>query len=134
MNNNYYTNFIILKMKKDIYNELLDSTLDKSRLKDMIDEYFQKNTIHMIAEDKKYKEEYRPRDKYEKRDNMCLARVWNCGMGGQCSRRGEYDGFCKSHSEPKTGPGKYDWWMGTIDRDRPWDPVYHTGKVHIWEY
>ena len=56
MNNNYYTNFIILKMKKDIYNELLDSTLDKSRLKDMIDEYFQKNTIHMIAEDKKYKE------------------------------------------------------------------------------
>ncbi len=120
-------------MKKDIYNELLDSTLDKSRLKDMIDEYFQKNTIHMIAEDKKYKEEYRPRDKYEKRDNMCLARVWNCGMGGQCSRRGEYDGFCKYHSEPKTGPGKYDWWMGTIDRDRPERPIHPNGKHHIWK-
>ena len=54
-------------------------------------------------------------------------------MGGQCSRTGDYEGFCKYHFHPATGPGKYDWWLGTIDKPRPERPKNHKGKIHIWE-
>jgi hypothetical protein len=131
--NEYYKNFIVLKMKKDIYQTLSDQCLDLEQLENMINDHFQNYELKMEIEEKKFKEIHRPRGKYECRENMCLARVWNCGLGGQCSRKGEFDGFCKYHLNPKTGPGGYEWWLGTINNSRPERPINHNGKIHIWK-
>ena len=133
--NEYYEQFIILKLKKDIYETLSPQCLDKVELQNVINAHFQNYKVTMNVEKKKFKEIYRPREKYEYRENMCLARVWNCGFGGQCSRKGDFDGFCKSHHSPKNGleAGGYEWWMGTVDQPRPERPIHPNGKVHIWK-
>tara|TARA_B100001094_G_C18166396_1_gene792341 strand:+ start:1374 stop:1781 length:408 start_codon:yes stop_codon:yes gene_type:complete len=133
--NEYYEQFIVLKMKKDIYQELSHQCLNLDQLETIINEHFQDYKIKMEIERKKFKEIHRPREKYECRENMCLARVWNCGLGGQCSRKGEFNGFCKYHHNPKNGleAGGYEWWMGTVDQPRPERPIHPNGKVHIWK-
>lgn len=141
--NEYYFNFIKEKMKKDIISKLtqndniknienIDEIVEKE-----VNEYFSKNEIILEEENndnivQSKTHVYRDRTQYKHRENMCKARVWNCGMGGQCSRKGIIEGFCKGHAEPKNGPGKDDWWLGTIDKPRPREPVNHTGKVHRW--
>ena len=133
--NDYYEKFIVLKMKKDIYQELSHECLDLEQLESIINDHFQDYKIKMDIDKKKFKEIHRPWEKYESRGNMCLARVWNCGFGGQCSRKGDFNGFCKYHLNPKTGleAGGYEWWLGTVDQPRPERPINHTGKIHIWK-
>ena len=142
--NEYYSNIVKNLIKgevKDFFNNIESTEKESSIIDTLIDEYFNENKI-VFKEEENVKSEYgikenkthiyRDRNKYELKENKCLARVWNCGMGGQCSNKGIDDGFCKKHSLPKTGPGKYEWWLGTVDRDRLVRPVNHKGKVHIW--
>ena len=103
---------------------------EKSELKNIINKFLLTKELK-FEEEKNYKEnkthKYRDRIKYESKEGKCIARVWNCGMGGQCSFTGKYDGFCKKHSEKK-----YEWWLGTIDQPRPERPINHKDKIHIW--
>ena len=141
--NDYYLNFITQKMKGDIISDLLknDNIKEIENINEIIEKevtnYFSQNEINLenenndnISQSKTHV--YRDRTQYKHRENMCLARVWNCGMGGRCSRKGIIDGFCKGHAEPKNGPGKHEWWLGTIDKPRPREPINHTGKTHRW--
>ena len=104
---------------------------DKVSLEECLTEFLSTKDVIFEEEEKGYREnkthKFRDRIKYESKENKCLCRVWNCGMGGQCSFTGKYDGFCKKHSEKG-----YDWWLGTIDTPRPERPVNHKDKVHIW--
>lgn len=137
----YYKDIIneLLKEEVESYFNLIETnTEQKEIIKSLIEEYFINEEIIFLNDKDKYdlKENkthiYRSRDKYLSKENKCLARIWNCGMGGQCSNKGINDGFCKKHSDPKTGPGKYDWWLGTIDQARPERPINHKGKIHYW--
>ena len=142
---NEYYDFMIKNLikgeVKDFFDNIKSTEQDACKINDLIEEYFNENKI-VFEEEQQVKEQYnikgnkthiyRDRIKYVSKENKCLARVWNCGMGGQCSNRGIDDGFCKKHSLPKTGAGKYEWWLGTVDRDRLVRPVNHKGKVHIW--
>ena len=139
--NPYYTMIIKETLKDEIndYFKNIEKTDEENTIiQTLIDEYFEHKEIIFEDKNKKYelKESkthiYRDRDKYISKDNMCLARIWNCGMGGQCSNKGVVDGFCRKHAEPKTGPGKHDWWLGTINNPRPERPINHKGKIHIW--
>ena len=143
--NDYYFQFILKKLKKDVIvtlneNENIQNIENiNDIITDEVNIYFRTNEITFKGEgeeNEKIKQSkthlYRDRTQYKDRGNMCKARVWNCGMGGQCSRKGIIDGFCKGHAEPKNGPGKEEWWLGTIDKPRPRNPVNHTGKIHIW--
>ncbi len=143
--NDYYFQFILKKLKKDVIvtlneNENIQNIENiNDIITDEVNIYFRTNEITFKGEgeeNEKIKQSkthlYRDRTQYKDRKNMCKARVWNCGMGGQCSRKGIMDGFCKGHAEPKNGPGKEEWWLGTIDKPRPRNPVNHTGKIHIW--
>lgn len=131
MNNNYYKNLLLEKLKSDIITDISEECNDHQKLIKIVDEYFNKNEITFNYQ--KSNEIYRDRKKYESRKNKCIARVWNTGMGGQCSRAGEYECFCKYHFNPSTGPGKYEWWLGTIDKPRPERPINHRGKIHLWK-
>jgi len=139
--NHYYKGiikeFIVLEIE-NYFENIEKSEKEDFIIKQVIKEYFNNSEIIFENIKDKYgiKESkthiYRDRCKYALKENRCLARIWNCGMGGQCSRRAIIDGFCKYHSEPKTGPGKYEWWLGTINSARPERPINHKGKIHVW--
>ena len=139
--NDYYKRIIKELLEHEIqeYFNSIEKTEEESKIiEELIEDYFTNNDIIFEEINEKYnlKENkthiYRDRDKYISKDNKCSARIWNCGMGGQCSNKGINNGFCKKHSEPKTGPGNYEWWLGTVDKPRPERPINHKGKIHIW--
>ena len=94
--NEYYFNFIKEKMKKDIISKLtqndniknienIDEIVEKE-----VNEYFSKNEIILEEENndnivQSKTHVYRDRTQYKHRENMCKARVWNCGMTGSIS-------------------------------------------------
>jgi len=128
--NSYYDGIMKKLIEEDMENYFKDFEGEKSELKNIINKFLLTKELK-FEEEKNYKEnkthKYRDRIKYEGKEGKCLARVWNCGMGGQCSFTGKYDGFCKKHSEKK-----YEWWLGTIDQPRPERPINHKDKIHIW--
>lgn len=128
--NSYYDGIMKKLIEEDIEKYFKGFEGEKSELKNIINKFLLNKELK-FEEEKNYKEnkthKYRDRIKYEGKEGKCLARVWNCGMGGQCSFTGKYDGFCKKHSEKK-----YDWWLGTIDQPRPERPINHKDKIHIW--
>ena len=128
--NSYYDGIMKKLIEEDIEKYFKDFEGEKSELKNIINKFLLNKELK-FEEEKNYKEnkthKYRDRIKYEGKEGKCLARVWNCGMGGQCSFTGKYDGFCKKHSEKK-----YEWWLGTIDQPRPERPINHKDKIHIW--
>lgn len=128
--NPYYDGIMKKLLEEDIEKYFKDFEGEKSKLKNIINKFLLNKELN-FEEEMNYKEnkthKYRDRIKYEDKEGKCLARVWNCGMGGQCSFTGKYDGFCKKHSEKK-----YDWWLGTIDQPRPERPINHKDKIHIW--
>ena len=139
--NEYYNCIIISLLKQDVidhFNLLIQNEKTKHVVFDEIEHYFNNNKIVLKEEYKDYgiKQNkghiYRDRIKYQDKTNRCLARIWNCGMGGQCSRKGIIDGFCKGHAEPKYGDGKDGWWLGTIDQPRPERPIHYNNKIHQW--
>ena len=129
--NSYYKGIIKNLIEEDIKGYFKDFEGEKSGLDELLKSFLKEKDIIFEVEEKRYKEnkthKYRDRAKYEDKERKCLARVWNCGIGGQCSFTGKCNGFCKKHSEKN-----YDWWLGTIDLPRPERPVNHKGKVHIW--
>lgn len=128
--NSYYDGIMKKLIEEDMEKYFKDFEGEKSELKNIINKFLLTKELK-FEEEKNYKEnkthKYRDRIKYEGKEGKCLARVWNCGMGGQCSFTGKYDGFCKKHSEKK-----YEWWLGTIDQPRPERPINHKDKIHIW--
>tara|TARA_B110000285_G_scaffold120439_1_gene136210 strand:+ start:642 stop:1043 length:402 start_codon:yes stop_codon:yes gene_type:complete len=130
--NSYHEEIFKKIIKKDMNLYFKDYDGTKVNLSELIDEFIASKHTIFEEEKKEYKEckthIFRDRIKYLNRENKCLARIWNCGMGGQCSFTGKYDGFCKPHSEK----GGYEWWLGTVDTQRPERPINHKEKVHIW--
>ena len=128
--NSYYDGIMKKLIEVDMEKYFKDFEGEKSELKNIINKFILTKELK-FEEEKNYKDnkthKYRDRIKYESKEGKCLARVWNCGMGGQCSFTGKYDGFCKKHSEKK-----YEWWLGTIDQPRPERPINHKDKIHIW--
>ena len=129
--NSYHEEIFKGLIKEDLIKYFEDFKGDKTHLKTLIDEFMSKQEINFKQPVVEYKEnkthKYRDRIKYINKEGKCLARVWNCGMGGQCSFTGKYDGFCKKHSLKG-----YDWWLGTIDLPRPERPINNKDKIHIW--
>ena len=72
--NEYYEQFIILKLKKDIYETLSSQCLDELQLENVINDHFQNYKVTMNVEKKKFKEIHRPREKYECRENMYIRK------------------------------------------------------------
>ena len=128
--NSYYHGIMKKLIEEYMEKYFKDIEGEKSELKNIINKFLLTKELK-FEEEKNYKEnkthKYRDRIKYESKEGKCIARVWNCGMGGQCSFTGKYDGFCKKHSEKK-----YEWWLGTIDQPRPERPINHKDKIHIW--
>jgi hypothetical protein len=129
--NSYHEDILKQILKTDMILYFKDYEGSKVSLEECLTEFLSTKDVIFEEEEKGYREnkthKFRDRIKYESKENKCLCRVWNCGMGGQCSFTGKYDGFCKKHSEKG-----YDWWLGTIDTPRPERPVNHKDKVHIW--
>ena len=133
----YYYNLLINKLKDDIIKEISSNTTincNEQLLKSVIEEYFIDNKVtfkddkerYCIKESKTHK--YRPRPN-EIDPDKCIARIWNEGMGGQCSRKKhkEYGNFCKRHHSL----GGYEWAFGTIDKPKEREILYKN-KIHIW--
>jgi hypothetical protein len=136
MNDDYYNNLILMKLKKDVITgikEILDNH-SYNIIQEEVENYFNSNEIVFLEPVKKYGIKeckthiYRDRKNYKEDENRCIARVWNEGMGGQCACKSKYDKFCKRHKDK----GGYDWCFGTIDRPRPENPRNHKGKIHRW--
>lgn len=129
--NSYHKDIFKKIIKTDIYKYFEGFQGDKENLEKLIDKFISEHELYFKENDILYKEnkthKYRDRIKYHDKEDKCLARVWNCGMGGQCSFTGKYDGFCKKHSTKR-----YDWWLGTVDCPRPERPINHKDKIHIW--
>ena len=129
--NSYHEDILKQILKTDMILYFKDYEGSKVSLEECLTEFLSTKDVIFEEEEKGYREnkthKFRDRIKYESKENKCLCRVWNCGMGGQCSFTGKYNGFCKKHSEKG-----YDWWLGTIDTPRPERPVNHKDKVHIW--
>ena len=129
--NSYYEDIFKVIIKNDLNKYFEEFEGEKDNLKELIDEFVSKNELSFEEPKKEYKEnkthKFRDRIKYENKEGKCLARVWNCGMGGQCSFTGKYNGFCKKHSLKG-----HEWWLGTIDLPRPERPINHKNKIHIW--
>ena len=135
MNDEYYTDMILNKLKKDVVKGVAEILNEYSIniIMDEVNTYFINNDVVFLDPVKKFgiKESkthiYRDRKNYKECGDRCIARIWNEGMGGQCSCKAKDDKFCKRHKDK----GGYDWSFGTIDLPRPERPE-HNGKLHIW--
>ena len=132
----YYKNLLVNKLKKDVTDEILGIELDCEEvlIKDVINDYFKNNKVDFKDDKERYGIKESKTHKYRPRTNVinnckCMARVWNEGMGGQCSRNKhkDYGDFCKRHYNL----GGYEWNFGTVDKPKE-RQVIHNGKVHIW--
>ena len=89
--NSYYEGIMKKLVEEDIEKYFKDFEGEKSELKNIINKFLLNKELK-FEEEKNYKEnkthKYRDRIKYEGKEGKCLARVWNCGMGGQCSFTG----------------------------------------------
>ena len=126
----YYFDFIQEKLKKDIMKTLIDESIDPIIVQKLVTEYFRENEITFNEiEETSSTHKVRDRNAYKNKEGKCIARVWNDGEGGQCSRSGIHCGFCKTHFKK----GGNSWWLGTVDQPRPERPIYPTsGEVHYW--
>ena len=132
----YYQSLLVKKLKKDVINEIMKIEIDceEEIIKNTIEEYFTNNKVEFKDDKERYGIKESKTHKYRPRTNIintckCMARVWNEGMGGQCSRNKhkDYGDFCKRHYDL----GGYNWTFGTVDKPKERQVVY-KGKVHIW--
>lgn len=130
----YYFDFVVEKLKKDIIQEFKNYTIDEEIIQREVNLYFLENKIEFKENEEKKIDtsthKIRDRNAYKHRDNMCKARIWNEGDGGQCSNKGSYQGFCKTHFNK----GAEKWWLGTIDEPRPERPVKPDGTLLTWNH
>ena len=137
--NEYYNNLLNNLLKEDIiqfFDKIKKDEDNNIIIQSVIDDYVKNNKLvfkedielYNIRETKSGGHIYRDRVKYINKDNRCIARVWNMGMGGQCSFTGNYECFCKKHYNK----GGNDWFLGTINQDRPERPMNNKGKFLKW--
>ena len=134
--NDYYMEFILCKLKKEIFTELSENNLEKEEIQKCVNEYFHSNEILFEEEDvQKLSVSHPIRDRclYKDKKEKCIARIWNEGHGGQCSCKGKsiYNGYCKTHF--KKGGEKDEWWLGRIDGRRPERPFHPDGFHKNWK-
>ena len=126
--NDYYLQFIKTKLKKDILQEInIDEKNNPLFLKEL-DTLIQNVEFNEKIQTTSKTHMIRDRTMYKDRSNLCKARVWNEGYGGQCSQKASCNGFCKTHFKK----GGEEWWLGTIEGPRPERPVNEKNKVHQW--
>ncbi|MBD23909.1 MAG: hypothetical protein CMG46_02740 [Candidatus Marinimicrobia bacterium] len=126
--NNYYLQFIKNHLRDDILQEI---TVDKENYPLLLKELnilIQKVDFEEKVKNTSKTHMIRDRVLYKDRDNLCKARVWNEGYGGQCSQKASCNGFCKTHFKK----GGINWWLGTIDGPRPERPINERDKIHVW--
>jgi len=129
---------MIQLFKRIIESDILDELLkhkSKYDLDENIYTQFCKNRIDVYMKQIKLKnistncnKKYTSRNIFKYKKNRCKARIWSNGYGGQCSCKNTYNGFCKTHFMK----GGDKWWLGTIDKQKPINPINRAGKVHIW--
>jgi len=134
-------NYLLDRLQKDIINDLLiefndDLKCDKEKYFEMITiqvkKYFSQNSNEITFEKDNTKKgcNYRDRDLYSYDDNNCMARIWNEGYGGQCSRKKNSDNyFCLKHQRIHD-TNKL--WLRKITEERP-DPPIYNGKIKNWK-
>lgn len=131
--NEYYSNFLKQKLKKDIEHSIcLLNPSQHSLIISELNEIFKSDIVfHEKERNTHGTHKVRERTAYKNKKERCIARVWNEGNGGQCSCVGkkEYNSFCKTHFNK----GGNDWWLGSIDNPRPERPVNVKGKLHYWK-
>jgi len=126
----YYFDFIKRKLEKDIIRELISKNADNHEIiLDEISKYFNNDIVFIDDFTSSGTHQKRNRDAYKDKKNRCRARIWNEGLGGQCSCSGkkEYNDYCKRHFNKEN-----EWWLGTINKSRPERPIHLNGKVHHW--
>ena len=116
----------------DILNELINEYdnykhISKEKYKEFCKERI-KIYIEQIKLENNINKKFISRDIFKNKKDRCKARIWSNGYGGQCSCKNILNGFCKTHFTK----GGENWWIGTIDKPRPKNPVDHTGKIHTW--
>lgn len=124
----YYFDFIIQKLKKDILCELLKEEIDHELIHKEVNLYFQNDIQFYEKISSSETHQIRPRNSYINKKDRCRARVWNEGEGGQCSFTGSQDGFCRTHFKK----GGEQWFLGTIDKERPQRPILPSGEILCW--
>ena len=75
---------------------------------------------------------YIDRTKFKEKVNMCHARIWNGGLGGQCSRTQCINNLCNLHNNIVEIQGS--WWLGYITETRPERPIYTGPNNDKCEY
>lgn len=124
--------YIKQQLKRDLRRELIDNyrvELDSQRWNHIIEtevtEFLKSHTFKMdqIVKHRNYID----RRLFTIDETTCQARIWNEGHGGQCCRRGIFQGFCGKH---KTEEQR---WCGIITEERPQHPVNTRGKTHTWK-
>ena len=73
---------------------------------------------------------------YEKNNKQydklkCDIRVWNQGLGAQCScQKLENENMCQMHlTKTKNEP----WWLGLITEEKPIEPKHPKTGIHTWK-
>ena len=61
----------------------------------------------------------------------CDIRVWNQGLGAQCScQKLENENMCQMHlTKTKNEP----WWLGLITEEKPIEPKHPKTGIHTWK-
>ena len=73
---------------------------------------------------------------YEKSNKLydtlkCDIRVWNQGLGAQCTcQKLENENMCQMHLiKTKNEP----WWLGLITEEKPIEPKHPKTGIHLWK-
>ena len=59
--------------------------------------------------------------------HKCIARMWNKGCGGQCSRKRKHGDYCKRHISEENR------WCGILTEPPPRNPISPNGKINKWK-
>ena len=59
--------------------------------------------------------------------HKCIARMWNKGCGGQCSRKRINGEYCKKHISEENR------WCGILTEPPPRNPISPNGKINKWK-
>ena len=106
-------------LKMLMISEIKDSMGDdyeKYKVESIINEYFENNDIFEtdVVCQNSY---YRDRSLYKESCKRCMARVWNDGFGGQCSRnKKENSDYCGKHMKMALSNKLQ---CGRIDEEKP---------------